>query len=127
MKGKETNQQRQNGDVWEERNKEGSQFRFTCQILAEVTNGPKLSEINTVLWLRFLLLSYENRLEHVIITMHLHMSGLMCHHKGRGETILMVQSAAPHGMAHACHWGVTLATREEENIFKSYTQLTRTQ
>lgn len=38
---------------------------------------------------------------------HLHMSGLVCYHKGRGETILMVQSAAPHRMAHACDRGVT--------------------
>lgn len=37
----------------------------------------------------------------------LHMSGLMCHHKCRGETILMVQRAAPYWMAHACHRGVT--------------------
>lgn len=36
-----------------------------------------------------------------------HMARLMCHHKGRRETIFMVQSAASYWMAHARHWGVT--------------------
>jgi len=36
-----------------------------------------------------------------------HMAGFMCHHKSRRETILMVESAAPYGMTHACDRSVT--------------------
>lgn len=35
------------------------------------------------------------------------MASLMCYYKGRGETIFMVQSAAPYWMAHARYWGIT--------------------
>lgn len=50
--------------------------------------------------------------------MHLHMSGLVCHHKGGGETVLVVQGAAPNRVAHACHRSITLATRKREKNLK---------
>ena len=50
--------------------------------------------------------------------MNLHVSGLVCHHKGRGETVLMVQRAAPDRMAHARHRGVTWATRKRDTMVR---------
>lgn len=47
---------------------------------------------------------------------YLHMASFMSDHKGRGEAVLVVQSAAPQRVAHACHWSVTWATEKTTQL-----------
>ena len=37
----------------------------------------------------------------------------MSDHKGGGEAVLVVQSAAPQWVAHPCNWSVTWATEKD--------------
>lgn len=55
------------------------------------------------------------------ITCHyLHVASFMSNHKGRGEAVLVVQSAAPQRVAHPRHRSVTWATEKIAQLQSSH-------